>query len=132
MTSIRRIFFSLAVSALVLSAGAALATNYHLTSIDYPGATSTKGYSINASGQVVGRYNDAGSIAHGFLFTGGACTSIDYPGATTTEAYWTLMIPGRLRDCTMMAAATRWLAFDSQRLHLHRLPRRNLHGRLWH
>ncbi len=86
MTSMRRIFLCLAISAMVLGAGVALATTYTYTSFAYPGATETYAYGINDSGQIVGYYHD-GSTYHGFLKDGATYTSLDYPGATFTEAY---------------------------------------------
>jgi probable HAF family extracellular repeat protein len=56
------------------------------TSIDFPGAVSTVAQGINAGGQVVGWYNDAANILHGFLMNGGSFTPVDFPGATATDA----------------------------------------------
>src|SRR5439155_26285611 len=41
---------------------------------------------INAAGDVVGVYRDAGGKQHGFLLSGGIFTSIDFPGAISTGA----------------------------------------------
>lgn len=88
MTSIRRIFFGLAVSSiLLLSAGAAFATAYKYTSIDYPGAIGTYPYGINDSGQIVGCYSDGSGNVHGFLLAGGTYTSFDCPGAIWTYPF---------------------------------------------
>jgi probable HAF family extracellular repeat protein len=89
MTSMRRIFCGLAVSTLLLSAGAAFAANYRFTSIDFPNATQTLAYGVNASGQVVGAYTDAKGKGHGFLKVGNDYTPIDYLGAIETDAYGT-------------------------------------------
>ena len=35
--------------------------------LDFPGAQSTLGMSINARGWIVGTYTDAGGVQHGFL-----------------------------------------------------------------
>ena len=55
------------------------------TILNFPGAINTVAYSINASGQVVGFYEDGsnGSITsqHGFLYSGGTYSTIDPPGA---------------------------------------------------
>jgi len=56
------------------------------TSIDFPGAVLTVAQGINAGGQVVGWYNDAAHILHGFLMNGGSFTPVDYPGAIATDA----------------------------------------------
>jgi uncharacterized membrane protein len=55
---------------------------------DFPGATSTTAQGINAGGEIVGSYNDAGtpSRTHGFDLSGGTFTSIDVPGARVTGA----------------------------------------------
>ena len=53
---------------------------------DYPGATNTQAYGINAFGAVVGWFGPAAS-SHGFLLRDGQFTSIDIPGATRTRAF---------------------------------------------
>jgi probable HAF family extracellular repeat protein len=84
MTSMRRIFLSLAVIALVLSAGAASAAKYSFTTIAFPGANYTTVSTINAAGVVAGNYLDANDYTHGFRWAHGVYTSIDYPGANET------------------------------------------------
>lgn len=54
--------------------------------IDYPGAKNTQAYDINAAGDIVGGYDSADNIGHGFLLRKGNYTSIDYPGAKWTQA----------------------------------------------
>src|SRR3954462_7359319 len=39
---------------------------------------------INASGQIVGSYQDASGTTHGFLYSGGAYATLDAPSATAT------------------------------------------------
>lgn len=56
------------------------------TTIDYPGATSTAAYGINAAGDIVGGYSDA-SGSHGFLLKNGKFTSFNWPGSTWTEGW---------------------------------------------
>jgi uncharacterized membrane protein len=58
------------------------------TTFDFPGATLTSAQGINAGGEVVGLYNDAGapSRTHGFLLSGGSFSSIDVPNAHATMA----------------------------------------------
>jgi uncharacterized membrane protein len=56
------------------------------TTIDFPAARATDAIGINAVGQIVGRYDDAGFVIHGFLLDKGAFTMIDPPGSTFTEA----------------------------------------------
>ena len=84
MIGIRRVVFSLAIIALCLIAGPALAATYHFSSIDYPGAVGSAGNGIATSGQIVGYYVAANKNTHGFLKVDSSYTSIDYPGATDT------------------------------------------------
>src|SRR5438876_7873447 len=73
--------------ALVLPLNAAPPATLTFTTIDVPGAASSEVDGINAAGQMVGIYIDAGGKGHGFLLDKGAFTNIDFPGATTfTEA----------------------------------------------
>lgn len=65
-----------------------------VTSIDFPGATSTTGYGINDSAQIVGGYcttsvtcpEGLNPTDHGFLDDNGVFTTLDFPGAQSTEA----------------------------------------------
>jgi hypothetical protein len=61
------------------------AQGYTYTTIDYPSLTTTTtiAWGINARGDVVGEYFDAGG-RHGFLRRNGVFTSIDFPGALTS------------------------------------------------
>src|SRR5262249_21247121 len=61
-------------------------TNF--TTIDPTGSTFTQPTSINASGEIVGWYHDAGNSFHGFIDIGGNITTFDAPGSniTFTEA----------------------------------------------
>jgi uncharacterized membrane protein len=52
--------------------------------IDFPGASSTQAWGINARGEIVGAYNDGNP--HGFYLHRGNYAPIDYPGATFTNA----------------------------------------------
>ncbi len=60
------------------------------TTLDIPGATAgtTSPSGFNATGQIVGSYQDAAG-SHGFLLSGGTVSPIDVPGAAagTTSAY---------------------------------------------
>src|SRR5438093_1446338 len=60
---------------------------FTFTTIDVPGATLTNAIGINARGQIVGAYADAGGAFHGFLLDGGTFTTIDVPGATFSAAF---------------------------------------------
>jgi uncharacterized membrane protein len=59
------------------------------TTFDVPvaGAQLTQLDAINANGQILGVYIDAGGNEHGFLLVGATFTSFDYPGATLTSAW---------------------------------------------
>jgi len=68
----------------VLMATAAVALAETYMPIDVPGAIATDASGINASGAIVGTYNDASNVAHGFRFEHGMFVTIDYPGALST------------------------------------------------
>jgi uncharacterized membrane protein len=55
-----------------------------LTTLDYPGAASTKALGLNNMGQVVGEYVDSLGVTHGFVFDGVHYTSFDVPGSVST------------------------------------------------
>ena len=57
----------------------------HYASIDVPGATFTSAQGINARGDIVGFYVQAG-VTHGYVLSEGTITTIDYPGALYTDA----------------------------------------------
>lgn len=59
---------------------------FGFTTLEVPGARFTRAFGINASGDVVGFYTDAGGVNRGFLLRGGTFTTIDYPGAAVTLA----------------------------------------------
>jgi probable HAF family extracellular repeat protein len=58
---------------------------YQLLSV--PGSIATEGTGINTGGQIVGIYEDASTVDHGFLDTAGVITNIDDPvaAAGTTQ-----------------------------------------------
>ena len=70
---------AVAVGLFLGTAGPAKA-EYVFTTIDVPGSTFTIAYGINASGEIVGQYRDAGGVTHGFLLSGGVYTTLDVPG----------------------------------------------------
>ena len=77
----------LAALAFVLALAAApLAALDNVRTIDYPGATATRVFSINDAGDLVGMYVDAGQKTHGFLLKQGKFISIDFPGGSSTFA----------------------------------------------
>jgi hypothetical protein len=55
-----------------------------VTTIDYPGATSTTARAINNPQTVVGDFKDANGV-HGFSYREGTFTQIDVPGAVATQ-----------------------------------------------
>lgn len=59
---------------------------FAFTPIEVPGARFTGASGINAGGDIVGSYTDAGGVTHGYLLRHGEFTTIDYPGAILTEA----------------------------------------------
>jgi probable HAF family extracellular repeat protein len=52
-----------------------------------PGATQSRAYGINDKNQIVGWYNDASGLTHGFMYDKGTVTTIDPPGSTLTNAW---------------------------------------------
>jgi uncharacterized membrane protein len=68
-----------------LSLGSVLfAADFRYFRIDFPNSTLTFANGINARGDIVGRYDDAGGVTHGFLLHKGVFTTIDFPGASLT------------------------------------------------
>ncbi|MFN0169124.1 MAG: hypothetical protein ACKV22_22090 [Bryobacteraceae bacterium] len=55
--------------------------------IDFPGASSTQAWGINAHGEIVGYYVNPDTTVHGFSLKRGEFSSIDFPGASNTQAY---------------------------------------------
>jgi probable HAF family extracellular repeat protein len=56
------------------------------TPIDYPQATATRAFGINARGQIVGNFTSGGHD-HGFLLSGSSYAAVDIPGASATYVY---------------------------------------------
>ena len=61
----------------------------NITFIDYPlaGVQLTTARGINDAGTIVGRYDDAAGVTHGFFLKNGIYSTYDLPGATVT-ALW--------------------------------------------
>jgi len=60
---------------------------YSFTTIDPAGSSATFAQGVNNAGQIVGNFNDAQNVSHGFLrSSAGAYTTFDFPGATGTYA----------------------------------------------
>jgi len=53
---------------------------YSFTTIDYPGAAVTRASGVNATGQIVGSFDDTSGLTHGFLDIGGRFVQLDHPG----------------------------------------------------
>src|SRR5262249_7263193 len=79
---------SLLLIAILTSASpsARAAKTYQITPILPPGAISALATGVNNAGQVVGDYNDANGVGHGFLKSGDTYSTIDSPGAINTQA----------------------------------------------
>ena len=63
-----------------------------LTTLDFPGASDTYAFGINASGTVVGYWDLLDSngnllATHGFTWKGGTFTQFDFAGATDTTVF---------------------------------------------
>ena len=70
-----------------LSLGSVLfAADFRYVTINFPNASETWAMGINARGDIVGRYDDANGVTHGFLLHKGVFTSIDVPNASFTAA----------------------------------------------
>jgi probable HAF family extracellular repeat protein len=59
---------------------------YTFTSVDYPGATDTRLFGINADNEAVGAYLDSVGNSHGILLKAGTFTSLEPPGAVLSQA----------------------------------------------
>ena len=81
-TTVAKLFVS-ALLGIMLSS-ALFATDYRYTKIDVPNGTLTALRAINARGDIVGYYLDAGGVGHDFLLRNGVYTNIDYPGGAGT------------------------------------------------
>src|SRR5262245_44670033 len=83
--SIRRPRFRKLLSALAIGVATPLsAGNIQFVEIDFPGATTTVAFGINARGDIVGRYEDSDGGSHGFLLRQGLSSTIDVPDAAVT------------------------------------------------
>jgi uncharacterized membrane protein len=85
MKSIAARLFTSALSAALLSS-ALLAADYRYTKIDAPNATDARAFGINARGEVVGKYTDAGGVQHGYLLRKGIFSIVDFPNPQFTTS----------------------------------------------
>jgi uncharacterized membrane protein len=68
-----------------LAAAAPLSAEEHrFVTIDFPGASTTVAFGINARGDIVGRYEDGDGASHGFILRQRLFSSIDVPDAAVT------------------------------------------------
>jgi len=78
----------IAAAALLIGGGSVAQATVGFTTLNDP--SDTGGYliasGINNSGEVVGSYQDSGSVLHGFYLTGGSYTSVDVPSSASTVA----------------------------------------------
>lgn len=88
MSGITKLVVTAACTAALTVAGRGAERALVFTTVDFPGAVLTNAQGINAGGEIVGIYNDAGtpSMTHGFVLSGGRFQSIDVPGARATAA----------------------------------------------
>ena len=84
MKANRIVVLAIAVLALIaVTSSRALPQTF--TTIDYPGATHTRLFSINPEGTMVGIYV-IGTMFHGILVTPDGINTIDFPGSAVTAA----------------------------------------------
>ena len=83
----QRFLCGFAAWSLLVGLTAPAQAQYTYTTIDVPGAIGTYAQGINASGQIVGYYEQP-DRAHGFVLdVDGSYTTFDIPGATDTQAW---------------------------------------------
>ena len=80
MRLIKSVFAVFSLSSMLLAA------DFRFVRIDVPGAIDTVANTINARGDIVGFYDGADGVQHGFLLSKGTFTTIDYPDASGTVA----------------------------------------------
>jgi probable HAF family extracellular repeat protein len=83
-----RWILALVLFGVAYSSGDCLAQTYQVTDVGTLGGTTTTGFAINSSGQVVGSSTTSGNAAtHAFLYTGGVITDLGTLGGDTSEAF---------------------------------------------
>jgi hypothetical protein len=98
--NLRKVVLSLAVFLFAsLPLALALAQGTY-TQIDVPGSILTYVTGIDTAGDVVGFYEDASRINHGFLLSSGTYTTIDYPGATQNTYLYGMNNSGQIVGIT--------------------------------
>jgi uncharacterized membrane protein len=79
-------YFAFTVKNLTFTAFTLSGNDYKILSI--PGAAGgSQALAINTAGQIVGGFEDAAYVNHGFLDTAGTITTIDFPGSYGTTIY---------------------------------------------
>jgi hypothetical protein len=83
----KRLLYGVVACGLLVGFSGPARAQYTFTTIDFPQeGVSTAAFGINASGQIVGSYDNG--QAHGFLLdVDGSYTTLDPPGSTYTEAW---------------------------------------------
>ena len=82
----KRLFLGMAALGLFLGVTGRAKADYTFTRLDPPGSIRTETQGINSCGEIVGFYEDAEHIVHGFLLIGREYTVFDVPVPGTT---WT-------------------------------------------
>jgi hypothetical protein len=59
--------------------------SFSFTSIDFPGAITTRALGLNNHGEIAGDYVDAGGVRHGYFLRRGKFTTFDPPGSVETR-----------------------------------------------
>ncbi len=78
---------ALTIVAWLAASSTVSAQNFQFTQIDVPGARLTRPFGLNASGQIVGVFQDASGASHGFMRNpDDTYTTFDVPGAIFTNA----------------------------------------------
>jgi probable HAF family extracellular repeat protein len=83
----RRLLYFLGLSFTLSTLSKVAAQDSTLTTIDFPGATQTQAWGVNAYRDVVGIYTAADTSGHAFLFSAGQFTKVDYPDAALSGVY---------------------------------------------
>jgi probable HAF family extracellular repeat protein len=91
----RLLCYWVSMSLLLVGAGQAQA-DCIFTPIDVPNGFFTDARGINDAGQIVGSYDDARGIPHGYLYSGGRYTTFDISVSGTLTVAWGINNPGQI------------------------------------
>ena len=112
----------LALAFSLAAASSAIADGPTFTSIDFPGATSTSAWGINARGDIVGGYLSPDKSDHGFLLSGGQFTTIDFLGCERHGSFYH-QPTRRHRRLLHFGRHKPWFSAERGSIHYNRLPR---------